>query len=79
MVEEARLESVYTSKAYRGFESPSLRKKECKSSICEIYTLFHTPKSKVGCFYIHVENFKCDMRQARETPSTYGGIHSQTG
>lgn len=27
MVEEARLESVYTSKAYRGFESPSLRKK----------------------------------------------------
>ena len=25
MVEEARLESVYTSKAYRGFESPSLR------------------------------------------------------
>lgn len=27
MAEEARLESVYTSKAYRGFESPSLRKK----------------------------------------------------
>ena len=26
MVEEARLESVYTPKAYRGFESPSLRK-----------------------------------------------------
>ncbi len=26
VVEEARLESVYTSKAYRGFESPSLRK-----------------------------------------------------
>ena len=25
MVEEARLESVYTPKAYRGFESPSLR------------------------------------------------------
>ena len=25
MAEEARLESVYTSKAYPGFESPSLR------------------------------------------------------
>ena len=25
VVEEARLESVYTSKAYRGFESPSFR------------------------------------------------------
>ena len=44
MVEEARLESVYTSKAYRGFESPSLRNKGCKSSICKIYTLFHTQK-----------------------------------
>ena len=28
MVEEARLESVYTPKGYRGFESPSLRKNE---------------------------------------------------
>ena len=27
VAEEARLESVYTSKAYPGFESPSLRKK----------------------------------------------------
>ena len=27
VVEEARLESVYTSKAYQGFESPSFRKK----------------------------------------------------
>ncbi len=26
VVEEARLESVYTPKGYRGFESPSLRK-----------------------------------------------------
>ncbi len=26
VVEEARLESVYTSKAYPGFESPSFRK-----------------------------------------------------
>ena len=28
MVEEARLESVYTPKGYRGFESPSLRTTE---------------------------------------------------
>ena len=28
VVEEARLESVYTPKAYRGFESRSLRKSE---------------------------------------------------
>ena len=27
VVEEARLESVYTPKGYRGFESPSLRRK----------------------------------------------------
>lgn len=26
VAEEARLESVYTSKAYRGFESPSFRR-----------------------------------------------------
>ena len=30
MVEEARLESVYTPKAYRGFESRSLRKRKGK-------------------------------------------------
>ena len=29
VVEEARLESVYTSKAYRGFESPLLRRSRC--------------------------------------------------
>ena len=28
VVEEARLESVYTSKAYQGFESPSFRRSE---------------------------------------------------
>lgn len=28
MVEEARLESVYTPKVYPGFESPSLRRHE---------------------------------------------------
>ena len=44
MVEEARLESVYTPKGYPGFESPSLRDKGCKSSNYEIYTFF-TPKN----------------------------------
>ena len=34
MVEEARLESVYTPKAYRGFESPSLRKNESRKQNC---------------------------------------------
>ena len=32
VVEEARLESLYTPKAYRGFESLSLRKQGCKSA-----------------------------------------------
>ena len=58
VVEEARLESVYTSKAYRGFESPSLRKApltdNCRqgalfilqpSHIISYYSLFH--------YYIH--------------------------
>ena len=31
VVEEARLESVYTPKGYRGFESPSLRSEEIRS------------------------------------------------
>ena len=31
MVEEARLESVYTPKGYPGFESPSLRWKELQN------------------------------------------------
>ena len=46
VVEEARLESVYTPKGYPGFESPSLRNKGCKSSNYEIYTLFYTQKLK---------------------------------
>ncbi len=29
----------------QGFESPTHRRKGCKSSICEIYTLFSTPKT----------------------------------
>ena len=44
VVEEARLESLYTPKAYRGFESPSLRKQGCKSVNYAIYTLFCTQK-----------------------------------
>ena len=37
---------------YPGFESLSLRNKGCKSSICEIYTLFCTQECKIGCFCI---------------------------
>ena len=37
---------------YPGFESLSLRNKGCKSSICEIYTLFYTQECKIGCFCI---------------------------
>ena len=43
MVEEARLESVYTPKAYPGFESPSLRRnesanvKDTLAKVAEIY------------------------------------------
>ena len=42
MVEEARLESSYTSKAYQGFESPSLRKRPggrlgCKHSFATFF------------------------------------------
>lgn len=33
VVEGARLESVYTSKAYRGFESPSVRQESSKSRL----------------------------------------------
>ena len=44
VVEEARLESLYTPKAYRGFESLSLRKQGCKSTSYVIYTLYYTQK-----------------------------------
>ena len=42
VVEEARLESSYTSKAYQGFESPSLRKRPggrlgCKHSFATFF------------------------------------------
>ena len=33
-------------------QSLSLRNKGCKSSICEIYTLFYTQECKIGCFCI---------------------------
>ena len=39
MVEGARLESVYRSKAYRGFESRPLRRKE-RSCICKAFFIF---------------------------------------
>ena len=36
MVEEVRLESVYTPKGYRGFESRPLREKYCRSIFLNI-------------------------------------------
>ena len=45
MVERARLESVYTSKVYRGFESLSLRKFDDK--ICQM-----PANSDVQAFFI---------------------------
>ena len=41
VVDRGGLENRCTER-YRGFESLSLRNKGCKSSICEIYTLFYT-------------------------------------
>ena len=43
VVEEARLESVYTPKAYHGFESRSLRKKRCKSEQIRFTPFFVSP------------------------------------
>ena len=37
VVEEARLESVYTSKGYPGFESPSLRRMKEKTKTINEY------------------------------------------
>ena len=37
MVEGARLESVYRSKAYRGFESLSLRNKKAKNKVFDFF------------------------------------------
>ena len=56
VVEEARLESVYTPKGYPGFESPSLRNKHWKSMAYKVNTRFYTQECKVGCFYIHLRN-----------------------
>ena len=43
---------------YPGFESLSLRNKGCKSSICEIYTLFYTQECKIGCFWGQRKNLR---------------------
>ena len=49
VAEEARLESVYTSKAYRGFESPSLRQKELfrRKKYAEVAQLIEHQPSKL--------------------------------
>lgn len=46
MVEEARLESVYTPKVYRGFESRSLRKFLCRKEIVLIIRLLYRKPNK---------------------------------
>jgi len=40
LVEGARLESVYTSKGYRGFESPSLRRMENRNDGGKVFIAF---------------------------------------
>ena len=47
-----RTRNAVYGQLYRGFESLPLRNKGCKSSICEIYTLFYTQECKIGCFCI---------------------------
>ena len=56
MVEEARLESVYTSKAYRGFESPSLRSKSPASR--KTYRAFILAVSQAQ---LKIYSLKCNM------------------
>ena len=41
MVEGARLESVYTSKGYRGFESLSLRNLKYRTRYCSGFSSFY--------------------------------------
>ena len=56
VVEEARLESVYTPKGYPGFESPSLR--AMKIMIHRFYTRFYIQSCKIGCFSVYeTDNF----------------------
>ena len=67
VAEEARLESVYTPKAYRGFESPSLRNQHANFQQISVFVLrieyvrivlvFVKKKTKNGTFWQHLESF----------------------
>ena len=46
MVEEARLESVYTPKGYRGFESPSFREGGVEQRVTWFAPFFYLLKQK---------------------------------
>ena len=48
VVEEARLESVYTPKAYRGFESPSFRKKKDFEKTLKVFFCFYNAAANTG-------------------------------
>ena len=53
VVEEARLESVYTPKGYHEFESRSLRNKCWKPADCITkHPVLHSWKCKTGCFCV---------------------------
>ena len=47
VVEEARLESVYTPKAYRGFESPSFRKKKDFEKTLKVFFVFFIMQQQI--------------------------------
>ena len=67
MVEGARLESVYTSKGYRGFESLSLRKMEK-----EKFFVYILQSMKDFSFYIGQTNdLDCRMCKHNEGMSKY--------
>jgi hypothetical protein len=52
VVEGARLESVYTSKGYRGFESLTLRNQENKTQACKGFAFYFAFEgAKWGAFY----------------------------
>ncbi len=67
VVEEARLESVYTPKAYRGFESPSFRKKKDFEKTLKVFFVFYNTAANTGTF-TSISN-KC--RPAANGPSEH--------
>lgn len=47
-----RVDDTLSQRNCERWDSLALRNKGCKSSICEIYTLFYTQECKIGCFCI---------------------------